>query len=77
MTGKPRSEGGEVEAPMTRKIQVLGVRPNHPGRGEPSRIELNLILSYLRGEPVETVVLTPAEAIVLIEQLALAIRVTK
>jgi len=59
-----------------RKISVLGVRPNHPGRGEASFIELNLVLWYLRGEPIESVVLTTQEAVSLIEQLALAVRVT-
>jgi hypothetical protein len=62
---------------MKREIQVLGVRPYHPGRGEPSRIALNLMLKYLRGTPIEVVVVSPNEAIRLIEQLAVAIRVTQ
>jgi hypothetical protein len=61
---------------VSRRIELLGVRPNHPGRGEPSYIELNVALAYLRGEPVESIVLTPAEAVLLIEQLAIAIRAT-
>lgn len=61
---------------MSRAIDVLGVHPRHPGRGEPSVIELAVALSYLRGAPIEVVVLSPARAVKLIEQLALAIRVT-
>ena len=59
---------------MNRNIEVLNVTPRHPGRGEPSQIELALVLRYLKGQPVEIVVLTPEKAIELIEQLAHAVR---
>jgi hypothetical protein len=60
-----------------RSIKMLGVRPAHPGRGEPSYIQIAVVLSHLKGEPVVTTVLSPAEAIRMIEQLAQAIRVTE
>lgn len=58
------------------RVEIMGVHPIHPGRGEPSRIEAAIVLRHLRAEPVVTVILTPAKAIELIEQLAIAIRVT-
>ena len=61
---------------MSRDVRVLGVGPVHPGRGEPSRIVLHVHLAYLKGEPIESVVISPEQAVRLIEQLAQALRVT-
>lgn len=58
-----------------RDIRILGVRANHPGRGEPSYISLDVALSYLRGEPVEHVRLSVDETADLIAQAATALRV--
>ena len=61
---------------MSRRIAILGVRPVHPGRKEPSRIEMAVVLHYLKGEPVENIVLTRKQATVLIERLAWSILAT-
>ena len=61
---------------MSRSIEVLGVNPVHPGPGKPSRIEMTVVLRYLKGEPIEFVVISPQQAMSLIEQLAKAVRVT-
>jgi hypothetical protein len=58
-----------------KRISVLAIRPVHPNRGEPSYIELAVVLDYLKGAPVASVRLTPAQAIRLIEQAAMAVRV--
>lgn len=60
----------------TRRITVLNVTPVHPGRGEPSHIEMCLVLEHLKARPVVCVRITSEQAIRLIEQLALAVRVT-
>ena len=61
-----------------RRIVLLGARAAHSGRpGEPSYIELNLVLEYLKGEPIANIVLTPHEALRLAEQLLTAERVTR
>jgi hypothetical protein len=62
---------------MSRTVEILNVTPRHPGRGEPSEIVMAVVLRYLRGEPVEAVVLTRQKAVELIEQLARAIRATE
>lgn len=56
------------------KIGLLGIRPVHPGRGESSRIELNIELRYLKGTPIATIILTKAEVIELLAQAATALR---
>lgn len=61
---------------VNRSITVHGVTPNHRGRGEPSYIELVLILDYLKGAPMESIVISPTKALRLIEELALALRAT-
>jgi hypothetical protein len=59
-----------------RHVTVLNVHPVHPGRGEASYIEIVVALDYLKGVPIAVDVLYPESALVLIEQLARAIRST-
>ena len=61
---------------MSRSIEILSVNPVHPGPGKPSRIEMAVALDYLKDRPIEFIVISPRDAISLIEQLARAVRVT-
>jgi hypothetical protein len=61
---------------VTRELRAVRVGPVHPGRGEPSYIELVALPAWLKSDQYVTARLTPAEAILLIEQLAMAVRVT-
>lgn len=58
-----------------RKITLMGINPVHPGRGEPSSIELTLVLDYIKGTPVVSVPLTGKQALRLAEQAVMAVRV--
>lgn len=58
-----------------RGIEVMHASPLHPGRGEPSRIQLYLILRGLKGEPVDTVDIPPERALELAEELLRSARV--
>lgn len=60
-----------------RAIRVHAVHPVHPGRGEPSHIEMTLILDYIKGTPVVSVRLPFRKALELLEQLATAVRITQ
>jgi hypothetical protein len=57
-----------------KRISLLGIHPVHPGRGEPSRIELTVILDYLKGGQAAKVVLTPGQALKLAEDAVRAAR---
>lgn len=57
-------------------LQGIVVSPVHNREGRPSYIELRALPEWIKGDWYVTAVLTPAEAIRLIEQLAYAIRVT-
>ncbi len=59
-----------------RTVTVLNVHPVHPGRGEDSYIEVVVALDYLQGVPIAVDVLSPESALILIEQLARAVRAT-
>lgn len=56
-------------------MSLIGIRPVHPGRGEPSRIELNVVHEGLQGMPVSGIVLTPYEALKLAEEALHAARI--
>lgn len=58
------------------RIRLHSIRPVHP-RGEPSYIAAMLELTYLKNEPVVEVRVTPEQAVLFIEQLAMAVRVTR
>jgi hypothetical protein len=62
---------------VDRKITLHGVHPVHPGRSEPSRIELLLILDYIKGAPIVAIEISHEKALSLIEQLAFSARVVK
>lgn len=64
---------------MTRgkSLRNIDVGPVHPGRGESSYIELRAIPEWLKGNVFATARLTPEQAILLIERLAMAVRVTR
>lgn len=55
-------------------VRLLNFRPVHH-RGASSRIEVAIELTYLRGQPVEFVVITPERALELIEQLAQSVNI--
>jgi len=57
-------------------ISLLGVHPLHSGHGEASRIELTVVLEYLKGHPIASTVLTPGQALQLAERLLAAVRST-
>lgn len=59
-----------------KRVSILGIRPVHPGRGEPSYIEANVALEYLKGTPIVGIRIEPAQAVELIRQLAVAHQVT-
>jgi len=61
---------------VLRDVHVHGVHPVHD-RGVPSRIEMTLVLTYLKGGPIAKAPISREQAIRLIEQLALALRVTE
>lgn len=62
---------------MTPKpLNHVAVGPVHPGRGVPSYIELRAIPGWLKSDYYATARLTPEQAVLLIEQLAMAVRVT-
>lgn len=58
-----------------KEIRVHGVSPVHPGRGEPSRIEMILILDYLKGSPIAVVEISPRKALIMAEELVRAARI--
>lgn len=60
---------------VERKVRILGIQPDHPGRGEPSRIVANVALDYIKGEPVVPLVLSVEDALALSEQALHAARV--
>jgi hypothetical protein len=62
---------------MSKAITVLHAGPQHPGRGQPSRIELALRLDYLKGRPVEAIELSPYVARKLAEELIIAARIVE
>ena len=63
--------------PKGRDIRVMGIRINHPGRGEPSYITLDLVLEYLKGQPVEQVRISPYVARRLAEDALIAARIAE
>lgn len=62
---------------MSRNIRILGARPNHPGRGQPAYVTLHLVLEYLKGEPVESIEISPYVARKLAEDLLVAARLVE
>lgn len=66
----------EGVAVPVKTIRVLNAGPVHPGRGEPSRIELRVTLDWLKGTPVATATLSPRQALSLIGQLVQAVNIT-
>jgi len=59
-----------------RDVHVHGVHPVHD-RGAPMGIEMTLVLSYLKDGPMAKAPISREQAIRLIEQLALALRLTE
>lgn len=60
---------------MSRAITILRAGPVHPGPRQRSRIELMLVLDYLKGQPVEAIELSPYVARKLAEELIIAARI--
>lgn len=62
---------------MSRTLSHIRIGPHHPGRGEPSTIELSVVPSDRKSSKADVYTITVEQALFLAEQALVTVRVTK